>query len=193
MTIEKRYEFEQLLLMNNRIMSDLESGLRKVELSSSAFLALQFIGRNQRPNTRQATRADVARHLGTTPASVSVLVKRMLERQWITERARNDQSLDLSLTEDGRLQLRLGTNAWCSTFRDIDKMLTSEMKTGFLKSIGKINMVYKHREGEAQLKRLANTYRGKDKDSKEWKQKAKVALRRYREETKAKEHAWDES
>jgi len=29
-TIEKRYEFEQLLVMNNRIMSDLESGLRKV-------------------------------------------------------------------------------------------------------------------------------------------------------------------
>lgn len=185
--------FGLLHTMNNRLMGSLERKLRRKGLSAGALMTLQLIADRQRDKKRPPTRADVARHLGSTPASVSVMVKRMMDRKWIDAAHKNEQSQYLVMTEEGHDALKQGTRICNAEHRELDKMISVDIKAGLARAASMINMKFERREGEEQLMRLAKTYRGKDKNSREWNAKSKRILERYRSDTKALEFALSSS
>lgn len=186
-------EFEALLIMINRLLRDLEPRLRKVGLSSTGYLALQAINRKQRPLSRPPIRSDLARSIGTTPASMSVLIARLVRNGMVAERARNDQSFELSLTLKGKAVLKEASMIWKKAFQVTSSVLGDAMKDRLLKAVAKINLVNENDEKEAAAKRIAKTFRGKYHAVKRHKETAKAALEKQREISRAQRRALDES
>lgn len=186
-------EFEALLVMTNRLLRDLEPRLRKVGLSSTGYLAMQAINRKQRPMSRPPIRSDLARSIGTTPASMSVLIGRLVRNGLVVERARNDQSFELSLTPKGKVVLTEAAVIWKRTFQVASSTLGEAMKDRLLKAVAKMNLVNENNEKEAAAKRIANTFRGEYHAAGRYKEKAKAALEKQREISRAQRRALDES
>ncbi|MEA5666602.1 hypothetical protein VA603_03510 [Stenotrophomonas sp. MH1] len=186
-------EFEALLIMTNRLLRGLEPRLRKVGLSSTGYLALQAINRKQRPLSRPPIRSDLARSIGTTPASMSVLIARLVRNGMVAERARNDQSFELSLTLKGKAVLKEASMIWKKAFQVTSSVLGDAMKDRLLKAVAKINLVNENDEREAAAKRIAKTFRGEYHAVKRHKETAKAALEKQREISQAQRRALDES
>lgn len=186
-------EFEALLVMTNRLLRDLEPRLRKIGLSSTGYLAMQTISRKQRPMSRPPIRSDLARSIGTTPASMSVLIGRLVRNGLLVEKARNDQSFELSLTPKGRLVLAEASGIWKKAFQVTSSALGDVMKDRLLKAVAKINLVNENDEKEAAAKRIANTFRGEYHAAKRYKSDAKAALEKQRGISRAQRRALDES
>ena len=178
--------------MNIRVLGSLDSKLRKKGLSLGSFMVLQLIAQREKSNTRRPTRADIARKLGSSPASVSVMVKRMIERGWIYESWKNEQSQHLELDESGRIALKEGRRIWNAEHRELVKNLTDDMKTGIASAANKITVVHENRERAKQLKKTTDSFRAQDPMTKKWKAEAKKAEERFRQEAKARERALDD-
>lgn len=181
-------EFKALLVMQNRLLADLETRMKKYELSSTGFMALHAIGLKCGPRQIPITRADLAREIGVSPSSITVLMARMIEKGWVEQRDRDDRSSGLLLTAKGRSKLHGGMVAWGDAFGQIDSMLSATMKAGFLKAVTKINMAHVHRHGEVRRARLLRTYT--KEETKKW---ARRIDRQSTEEARQKERALDES
>lgn len=192
MTSDKPDLFQLLHAMNIRVLGPLDSKLRKKGLSLGSFMVLQLIAQRQKSNKRRPTRADIARELGSSPASVSVMVKRMIEREWIYESWKNEQSQHLELDESGRIALKEGLRIWNAEHRELVKNLTDDMKTGIASAANKITVVHENRERAKQLKKTTDNFRAQDHMTKKWKAKAKKAEERFRQEAKARERALDD-
>jgi len=192
MTSDKPDLFQLLHAMNIRVLGSLDSKLRKKGLSLGSFMVLQLIAQREKSNTRRPTRADIARKLGSSPASVSVMVKRMIERGWIYESWKNEQSQHLELDESGRIALKEGRRIWNAEHRELVKNLTDDMKTGIASAANKITVVHENRERAKQLKKTTDSFRAQDPMTKKWKAEAKKAEERFRQEAKARERALDD-
>jgi len=191
MTSDKPDILQLLHALNACVMGQLDRKLRTKRLSLGSFMILQLVSEREKRHKPGPTRADVARHLRSTPASVSVMVKGMIERDWIYESWKNEQSQRLVLDEAGRIALKEGLRIWNAEHRELEKILTEDMGIGIARAANKVKAVHEHREKAKQLKKVTDSFRAKDKMTKEWRAKAKKHEERFKEEAEARERALD--
>lgn len=150
-------EFQALLIMQNRLLRDLEPRMRRYGLSSTGFLALLAIGQNTGSGQYPHTRAELTRRIGVTPGSMSVLMARMIKMGWVSEVRIDDRSTGLAITPKGRSVLHGGMVAWDDAFAALDDALSATMKTNLIRVITKVNLTNEIREREAQQERYLRT------------------------------------
>lgn len=186
-------EFEALFVMMNRLSRDIEPRLRKLGISSTGYLALQMISRRKGSFSRPPIRSELARSIGTTPASMSVLVARLVRTGLVNQFPRNDQSCELSLTPKGKLKLEKAAKIWRDSFAVVSAELGVTMKERLLKGVAKLNLINENKEIEALFVRSSKLFRGDDSTAKRYRKQAKANLESHRERYRARERALDES
>lgn len=152
-------DFKALLILNNRLMRDLEPRMRKYGLSTTGFLVLLEIDKNSGRGRYPHTRAALTRRMGLTPGSMSVLIGRMIRLGWVTEDRLDDRSKGLAITTKGKSVLHGGMVAWEDAFSVLEEGLSDTMKNSLLKAVAKINLIADHRESDAQRERYLRTIR----------------------------------
>lgn len=181
-------EFQALLVMQNRLLRDLEPRMRRYGLSSTGFLALLAISQKTGTGHFPLTRAELTRRIGVTPGSMSVLMARMIKMGWVSETRLDDRSAGLAITAKGRSVLHGGMVAWDDAFAALDDALSATMKSNLIRVITKVNLTNEIREREAQQDRYLGTLR-KHKTVRQ----VKDQLRERRGVARAKLRALDES
>lgn len=141
-------EFKALLILANGLTSDLEVRLKEYDLSLSGFLALEAIERAQGANAYPMTRASLARLIGTTPASMSVLVGRLIRKRMVSETSIDARAKRLAITSFGHSKLAGGKVAWEDTFKNLSEALSPNSRSQLLKAIAKLNLTREHERKE---------------------------------------------
>ena len=150
-------EFEALLIMQNRLIGNLDSELRNYNLSVSSFLALHFISNGRTRSGSTITRARIAEHLGINTASVTPLIRRLIDLGLVQEKPHDARSKELLITSKGKFKLQKSNAAWKDTFKLLDAALSPNMKSQLMRAITKINVVAQHQRDEERRLMLMRT------------------------------------
>jgi DNA-binding MarR family transcriptional regulator len=141
-------EFKALLILASGLTSDLEVRLKEYDLSLSGFLALDAIERAEVANAYPMTRASLARLIGTTPASMSVLVGRLIRKKMVSEVRVDARTTGLAIKPPGQSNLAGGKAAWVDTFKGLSEVLSPSSRVGLLKAVDKLNLTREHERKE---------------------------------------------
>lgn len=125
-------EFSSLFVVHNRLSRELDSRMRHYGVSTTGFLALLEISRCQQPGHRWATRASLARALGTNASSMSILIGRFVREGYVQEQAMDGKSNGVQLTDKGRRAVHGGTAAWDAVFEEASAHLSEAKKRQML-------------------------------------------------------------
>lgn len=142
------FEFKALMILINGLSSDLEARLKTYKLSTSAFLVLDAIEHTEVDSAYPMTRASLARLIGTTPASMSVLVGRLIRMRLVSEASIDARTKGLSITMYGRSKLAGGKVAWEDTFGKLSEALSLTSRSQLLKAVDKLNLARVHERQE---------------------------------------------
>ncbi len=132
-------EFFALLSFYNRLHRELESRLKKYGLTPAAFHALQEIAARTGPRQQPPTRAKIARAIGVTPGSMSVLIRRLINAKRVLASPIDDRSFGLVLTPKGVAALHGASVAWEDTIAPWNQILSATTKRHFLHGIALYN------------------------------------------------------
>lgn len=152
-------EFVTLLSCYNRLHRELESRLKEYKLTPAAFHALHEIAANSGGGRYPHTRAALARALGVTAGSVSVLVRRLVDAKLVLEHRLDARSVGLHISAKGTAALHGAAVAWEDTIDPWSQVLSATTRRHLLHGVGLYNDEAIDQYWQRQRERVLKTLR----------------------------------